>query len=148
MEGDCTDGNTPGEWQNFRAWMTRLDGVVPYSLVLGNHDGLGTAFNDTALFNQYFPLANYSGLSGFGGVFESNKLDNSYHYFGAGGLDWLVLALEFGPRDSVLAWANEVVTNHPAHRVIVTTHAHVFTDDTLHGSSPTHFAVPTKDYGR
>ena len=41
QEGDCTDGNTPAEWVRFKGEMTRLDGVVPYVIAVGNHDGLG-----------------------------------------------------------------------------------------------------------
>lgn len=146
-EGDCTDGNTLPEWQRFKNATSLLDGVVPYALAVGNHDGLGTPASQTELFNQFFPLADYTPRPSFGGVCESNRLDNCFHYFTAGGVDWLVLSLEFGPRDEVLAWANQVVTNHPDRRVIVVTHTHIYEDSTLHGSLPTHNHTPTS-YGR
>ena len=63
-------------------------------------------------------------------------MDNCYHFFSAGGVDWLVFSLEFGPRNEVLAWANQVATNYPNRRVIVLTHTHIYSDNTLHGSSP------------
>ncbi len=147
QEGDCTDGNSFTEWNNFKSQMQRLDGVVPYVLAVGNHDGLNQSFSDTAAFNITFPVTNYQNLPTFGGVFETNRLDNSYHYFSAGGVDWMVLSLEFGPRNAVLDWANQVVTNNPNRRVIIVTHAHLYSDDTLHGSSPTHYWTPTS-YGR
>jgi len=50
--------------------------------------------------------------------------------------------LEFGPRDVVLTWANEVVAAHPERRVIVLTHAHLYPDDTLQGA-PEHQGNPT-----
>jgi hypothetical protein len=146
-EGDCTDGNTSNEWVRTKASMSLLDGAVPYAIAAGNHDGLGTRNNDTALFNKFFPATNYSGLPTFGGMFESNKMDNTYHLFSAGGLDWLVLALEFGPRNEVLAWADAVVTNHPQRKVILVTHTHIYSDNTLHGSSPGHLWTP-HSYGR
>jgi hypothetical protein len=127
--------------------MKRLDGVVPYAIAPGNHDGLGSPTIETELFNAHFPVREYQGRATFGGVFESNKLDNSYHFFRAGGIDWLVLAYEFGPRDEVLAWANQVVASHPGHKVILVTHTHIYSDDTLHGSSATHYWAP-KSYGR
>ena len=43
-----------------------------------------------------------------------------------------MLSLEFGPRDHVLDWANEVVASHPNHRVIVATHDYMFSDETRH----------------
>ena len=146
-EGDLTDWNSSADWANARLSMSVLNGVVPYALAVGNHDGNGSSQNLTGLFNQFFPLSQFQNLPTFGGVFESNRLDNCYHLFSAGGVDWLVLSLEFGPRDGVLAWANDIVTSHPDRRVIVLTHAHVYSDNTLQGSSPWHQANPTS-YGR
>lgn len=146
-EGDCTQQNTLQDWLNFKRYMRLLDGVLPYAVAVGNHDGLGTPLENTALFNQCFPVSSYQDLPTFGGVFEPGKMDNCYHLFSAGGVDWLVLTIEFGPRDSVLEWANQVVADHPDRRVILDTHTHVYSDDTLHGSSPTHFWTPTS-YGR
>jgi hypothetical protein len=142
-EGDLTDDNNAPEWTNARTSMSVLDGVVPYAITVGNHDGLGTSQNQTALFNQFFPLSQYQNLPTFGGVFESNRMDNCYHLFNVGGVDWLLISLEFGPRDSVLAWANQVVTNYPNRRVIVLTHAYLYPDNTLLGSSTNQGAVPT-----
>jgi hypothetical protein len=146
-EGDLTDVNGAADWVNARSSMSWLDGVVPYALTPGNHDGLGWSQNQTTLFNAFFPLNQFQALPTFGGAFESNRMDNTYHLFSAGGVDWLVLALEFGPRDSVLAWAGQVVTNYPDRRVIVVTHAHLYNDNTLQGSLPIHQGNPT-DYGR
>ncbi len=146
-EGDCTDLNSVSEWQNFKAGINLLDGVVPYAIAVGNHDGLNDAAGDTSLFNSYFPVTNHQGRATFGGLFESNKMDNCYHFVTAGGVNWLVLTYEFGPRDAVLDWANQVVTNHPNHRVLLVSHAHVYTDNTLHGSLPAHYWTPTS-YGR
>jgi len=146
-EGDCTQVNSVQDWINFKRYMRLLDGVVPYALALGNHDGLGTPDDDTAVFSQFFPVSSYQNLPTFGGVFEPGKMDNCYHLFSAGGIDWLIVSIEFGPPDPVLDWANQVVASHPDRRVILLTHTHIYSDDTLHGSSPTHFWTPTS-YGR
>ena len=146
-EGDITDSNDAAGWNNAKASMDLLDGVVPYALAVGNHDGLDTGSQNTALFNQYFPLGKFQVLPSFGGVFEPGKMENCYHYLTAGGVNWLILALEFGPRDVVLNWADQVVASHPLHRVIVVSHTHMYYDDTLHGSSPTHGGTP-QSYGR
>ena len=55
-------------------------------------------------------------------------MENSWHEFDTPWGKHLVLALEFGPRDAVLAWAGEAAAAHPDHRVIVTSHAHLFND--------------------
>ena len=131
--GDITNNNTTAEWQNAQTSMRILDGLVPYSVVPGNHDTgtNGSAdVRNTNNFNAYFPVGHYSGTPTFGGVYQSGRYENNYHKFSAGGTNWLVLSLEFGPRRPVLAWANEVVAAHPSHRVIVVTHCYMHFDET------------------
>ena len=148
-EGDIVHNNNHAEWQLADTSMSLLDGVVPYSLLPGNHDmgPNGSAqVRDTTLYNQYFPVARYQNTPTFGGVYpgEPDKYDNNYHIFSAGGTDWLVLSLEFGPRDPVIDWANDVVINHPNHRVIVVTHSYMYHDDSRHSSqwtSPNSYGV-------
>ncbi|WP_199860636.1 metallophosphoesterase [Oceanobacillus damuensis] len=136
--GDIVNNNNVPQWEFAYNAMRALDGVVPYSVTPGNHDmGDNGSANtrDTTLYNTYFPVSDYSGTETFGGVYpaEPDNYDNNFHTFHAGGTDWLVLSLEFGPRDSVLDWANEVVSSHPEHRVIVVTHAYMFSDETRYG---------------
>jgi hypothetical protein len=47
------------------------------------------------------------------------------HYFSAGELDYMVITLDFGAGDPVIAWANEIIAAHPNHNVIITTHAYM-----------------------
>ena len=67
-----------------------------------------------------------------GGFFETGKTDNSWHTFSANGKNWLVLALEWGPRDAVVQWADQVVTDHPDYETMVVTHAYMYNDDTIY----------------
>ena len=135
-EGDITDDNNDVQWQNAVMSMNILDGVVPYALALGNHDGSDVRY--TAPFNTHFPVSRYEDLATFGGVYEPGKLDNSFHLFSAGGTNWLVVALEWAPGPAVLDWANRVVAAHPNRRVMVVTHTYLYSDDTLHGSNHSH----------
>jgi len=139
-EGDITNGNADYQWRNASASMGVLDGVVPYAIVMGNHDmGVGgTCDSRESLFHTYFPVTRYESLHTFGGVYEPGRLDSSYHLFTAEGVDWLVLAIEYLPRDTVLTWANQVVASHPGRRVIVLTHSYLFPDNTLYGNSAGH----------
>jgi hypothetical protein len=130
--GDITNRNTPEQWEVAQEALRVLDGEVPYSLVLGNHDcgpGGNCTTRDTLL-NEYVSLKTISGQRTFGGVKEEGRLDNSYHTFEAGGNKFLVLALEFGPRDETVAWADRIVARYPQHRVLLTTHAYMYYDDT------------------
>ena len=144
-EGDITNGNTEPQWRNAAESMSVLDGVVPYAIVMGNHDmGPGGAceVRDSPLFNEYFPVSRFESLPTFGGTFEAGKLENTYHRFEAAGTGWLIVALEYLPRDRVLQWANDVIASHPDRRVLMLTHSHVCNDATLHGSRPDHGSKP------
>ncbi len=134
QQGDITDDNVEAQWQVAAEAMNRLDHKVPYAFVMGNHDlGRNSDVRDSELFNRFFPYGKYAKMPHFGGAYQENKMDNTWHTFNAGGIDWLVLCLEFGPRNCVLDWANEVVEQHPRHKVIVNTHAYMYSDDTRMG---------------
>jgi 3',5'-cyclic AMP phosphodiesterase CpdA len=134
-EGDITDNNVVPQWDNALRSMNMLNGVVPYAIAPGNHDygPNGFATNRTSMFNEtrYFgPDSPYAAQSSVGGFFESAQTDNSYHKFSDGKHDWLVLALEWGPRDAVVDWANKIVQANPDRLAMLVTHAYMYNDDT------------------
>jgi hypothetical protein len=136
-EGDIVNNNNVTQWNNARPALDRMNGIVPYALAPGNHDygPNGSSTTRDTLFHepQYFgPGTPYASQPSIGGFFEAGKTDNSWHTFNAGGSDWLVLALEFGPRDEVVAWANDVVEANPDHKAILVTHAYMYFDDTIY----------------
>lgn len=148
--GDITNHNLPGEWMVAQDAMAVMDGKVPYTLCVGNRD-MGTgglaADRNTALFNQYFPYSKYSKVAGFGGVFEANKMDNSWFTLEhPSGYKFLVLSLEFAPRNEVIAWAKTIVEAHSLYNVIIVTHAYLYSDNQRWSASHGHDAVPD-DYG-
>lgn len=130
--GDITADNLEPQWEVARRAMSRLDGVVPYALVGGNHDygPKGNSANRETFFNQYFPVTDYEKWPTFGGAMEPGKIDNTYHLFEAGGRKWIVLAMEWAPRDEAVAWADQVLTAHPDRYGILITHAYLYADDT------------------
>ncbi|HEY3391924.1 MAG TPA: metallophosphoesterase [Lacipirellulaceae bacterium] len=132
--GDITNNNTHDQWKNAEAAMRLLDDQVPYFFTLGNHDygENGGAMDRTTFFHQYFPRDKYSSRPDFGGSYdrEPDRFDNGYYFFNAGDRAFLVLSLEFGPRNDVVRWANEVVDEHADKSVILITHAFVYYDDT------------------
>ncbi len=112
------------QWTDAKEAISLMDGVVPYSLIRGDgHDGI-------ELFNQYF--GNHEGYTqNIAGYYEEGRIDNVYHTFKVGNVDYLLLCLDHGTKDGPIAWANEVVAAHPTHRVIVTTHHYMESDGTL-----------------
>ncbi len=131
--GDVTNHNTVSEWENAARAMMELDRHVPYFLVLGNHDysERGGCRDRTTLANNYFPVSHFRTQSTFGGTYdrEPDRIENSYHLFSAEGRNFIVLALEFGPRKDVVRWANEVVGKHQDREAILITHAYMYYDD-------------------
>ena len=89
--GDLTNRNTPEQWAVVQKAFHMLDGVVPYALVTGNHDyghDGDTSSRDSGL-NQVFPVSDWTKRPTFGGLYDPERLDNTYHLFSAGGKDWL-----------------------------------------------------------
>lgn len=147
-EGDIVDNHDPvvGQWLKATPVVRSLDGVVPYALALGNHD-VYTVDRTAWEFNIYFPFKSFQDWLNLGGTFDAKAgVLNAYYVFQAGGLNWLIFALEPFPRDVVLEWVNRVADAHPSHNIIMVTHSHVYPDDTLVGSSPDHLYTCT-DYG-
>ncbi len=134
-EGDIVQTDAPEEWAIAKKAMSILDGIVPYCMCLGNHDmgfekadnkyGGNIAGNRTTHFNKYFPREKFAKRREFGGTFDPDRHDNSWYHFEAAGLKFLIVALEYHPRDEVLDWANRVVAEHPEHRAIVLTHSYL-----------------------
>ena len=131
-EGDITNRNNEAEWTNARNGFSLMDGVVPYAIVPGNHDNgpNGSASTRDSMLGTYFPVEQIKKQPTFGGFFERTKPDNSYHLFSAGGRDWLVIALEWAPRDRVVQWANAVLDKYPNRSAMIITHAYLYSDDT------------------
>ncbi len=128
--GDLVNGDVAGQWSQASNALALLDGQVPYAVVPGNHDYGGFYPSRTTGLNAYFPPSRFAGEPSFGGVKDAGRLENSYHLFSAGGVDWLVLALEFGPRNAAVAWADSVAEQFPDRRIIYLTHAYLYDDDT------------------
>lgn len=127
----------PYQWINANKAMSILDGVVPYCFALGNHDLVNRADEGSGIvrestnFNNTFPYSRYENKSWFGGRMKDDgflpkdNYDNSYHFFSAGGKEFMVIALEVAPTDGMLEWANEVVRSHPDKKTIVITHSYL-----------------------
>ncbi len=123
--GDIVQTDHPGEWQIADKAFKTIDGAVPYVLALGNHDlAGGRADSRETRFNDHFPPSRLKTDANRGGHFGGGN-ENHYVLFEAGGMKFLIVALEFAPRDVVLEWANRIVARHADRRAIVVTHAYL-----------------------
>ncbi|MCF7817538.1 MAG: metallophosphoesterase [Kiritimatiellales bacterium] len=134
-EGDITHLCTEPEWEVADQAMSIIDGLVPYCMVMGNHDyeqGKPSQRN-SAQFNKHFGSQRFGKEPWYGGNFGEGN-ENAFYRIHVEGADFIVLCLEFGPRDEVLEWANQVVSQNKDHKVIVVTHSYTYSDDTRVGT--------------
>ncbi len=131
-EGDVTNTNTVKQWVNARASMDNLtDAGIPFAIAPGNHDygSRGKTADRTSYLNEYFSPRDYTATDTLL-LYESGHIDNSAHIFSVDETSFLVLALEFGPRDDVVRWADDVLSAHPNHTALLVTHAYMYHNNT------------------
>lgn len=125
--GDLTDDNTPVQWNRVTEAFGLLEDIMPYMIAQGNHDmtanGGGQAADRVSTrINQYFPVESMPWVRG---TYPEGRIENSYATFEFQGERFLIVSLEFGPRDEALEWANDVVSAHPDHTTIMITHSNI-----------------------
>ena len=119
--GDITDQSLDREWNLAMYNIRRMaDAGIPFSLTRGNHDTVDT-------FNKNYSYSEFS--SSVEGSFDDSML-NTWQKFSVGNRKYIVFALDFGPSDDVLSWAEEIIVAHPDHNVIITTHSYLYRDGT------------------
>ena len=114
--GDIVDDALELEqWNIADRELGRLDGVVPYGVLPGNHD------TPTTLYNEFFSPRRFRSEPWYGGNYRNNN-ENSYQRISVAGMKFLFLHLRFNPSSGAVDWARDVVRDHPDHYVIMTTH--------------------------
>ncbi|MFT4216799.1 MAG: metallophosphoesterase [Micropruina sp.] len=142
--GDVVDwGNVaPAQYTRAKNGLSPLNGKIPYSLTVGNHDtaavcaggsacpgaNASVTVRDTTAFNNAFTESYFTNMKG---QFEAGKVDNSYSTFSAAGQKWMVLNLELWARPAAIAWAKKVVAANLDYNVIVATHSYMDSSGTI-----------------
>ena len=111
------------EWANDIAAISKMNGVVPYSITRGNHDALAAGVN------KYFTddyKNQFTANTDAAGFFGNQGVANSYRAVNIGGTDYLFVTLNYNPTDAVLEEAGAIIEQYPNHRVIITTHAYMY----------------------
>lgn len=129
--GDIVEcGDELSEWENAKRAYDIIDATdLPYAPVIGNHDYDGAcgapAGRPTGNYNLYFGPSRFAGKSWYRGHFPANSNENFFLRFTVDGEEYLVLALEWVPRNSTVAWAEQVIQSQGSSNVLVTTHEHL-----------------------
>jgi hypothetical protein len=134
-DGIRTNLTSKQQWSAVARSFGRLDGKVPYITALGNHDYGYTGIDERRIsyFDQFFPedknrltqkMLREVGLNSQGRPTTENAF---FEFKSPKGKKYLVLTLEFAPRDTTIAWASNVVAQdkYKDHTVIVLTHSYL-----------------------
>lgn len=121
------DGYREEEWNNADAAMKKIDGVVPYSILAGNHDLLKEG-DGYAVYLSHFGPDRFAGQDE---ILWYGKGEASARILQTGGKSYLILALGFNPDEAVVDWANQILERYRDMPAILTTHNYLHADGTL-----------------
>lgn len=125
--GDIVEnGDLESEWIVADQAMSHMDGVVPYGIVIGNHDFYdewGNPQLGSPLYNKYFPESRFSAYPWWGG-FSPDSL-SSYQVFTTPLGEFLYLHLTVDSPPPAIQWAQQVLNEHPGMPTMVTTHVYL-----------------------
>ncbi|UCE50532.1 MAG: hypothetical protein JSW47_10285, partial [Phycisphaerales bacterium] len=142
--GDIVEnGGNLNEWNHADAAMSKLDGVVPYGVAVGNHDLDGLGGDRSTNFRIYFGPERFRDHPGYGGH-SANGL-NSYHFFEGGGYTFLSLHLDLDIPDDAIAWAQDIMDLYPSCPTIISTHIHL--SNSSSGREASAYARPNGNSG-
>ncbi len=144
------------QWQNAQSAISVLNGKVPYIMSAGNHDfGTNNAENRNTRLNDFFQASDNSLVDpAQGGIlqgfFEPGKLENAYYELTApDGREMVIFSLEWGPRQQVVNWANQIAgqAKFADHTAVLLTHAYMYHDGARHDWNRNLDADPNNDQG-
>ncbi|MEM9415376.1 MAG: serine/threonine protein phosphatase [Planctomycetota bacterium] len=148
------------QWAAAKRAISVLDGHVPYILCTGNHDyGMRNAEDRQTHFNTFFGAAdNPLNSDGQGGgilrgmgpnAFGAHTLENAYFELeGPDGRDFLIVVVEFGPREQAVQWAKRIA-DRPAfadHTAVLLTHTYLSHND-AYDASPFSYPIASDTHG-
>ena len=120
------------EWARARDALDRLDGVVPYSVAVGDHEYDPEEYKDGSVANYlaHFGPQRYAEYDWYLGSHDAGL--SHLQTFTAGGRTFLHLAVEWEPTGTIddpsspLGWARAVLEANPGVPTIITTHAYLW----------------------
>ncbi len=133
-DGETVNQPSKKQWAAVAHAFNRLDGKVPYVLAAGNHDyGYSNISVRRSNYNTYFPvdknfktqkLIREAGLNAEGIPTMENA---AFEFTSPQGRKFLLLTLEFAPRDTIIAWAKKVTGQeaYKNHTAIILTHSYL-----------------------
>jgi len=136
LNPDGINGNLPStaQWEAVSKAFGKLDEKIPYILTTGNHDyGFVSAENRNTNFDRYFPVTknrkNQAILKdvGFNSDHMPTLANATFEFVSPQGKKYLILVLEFAPRDEMIDWAKSIIgkEQYQDHTVVLLTHSYL-----------------------
>lgn len=136
--GDITDDGEkfPQQWVNAADAMYRLEKPqpgypqgIPYGMAVGNHDQTKSQYplsGTTEYYNKYFGIAHFKGKKWYGGHYMNNN-DSHYDLFSAGGMDFIVIYMEYDSYDEDIEnlnkWTSGLLEKYHNRKAILVSHS-------------------------
>jgi len=117
--GDITEKNSIAEYERVKKAYELIDGVVPFSIIRGNHDRANLS---SAVYDAHITQAKYG--DEITGAFDTSMC-NTYRILQIGQVKYLFMNLDYLLLDPVLEWANNVISENTDCQVIVSTHIYM-----------------------
>lgn len=136
--GDFVIPANASTWSYAKLALNTIDVLnIPFFSSVGNHDYEDAPFSNIPAsrplvdYNANFGTAFYEAKSWWaGGWQDAGKSENGYLLITLGGQDYIILALDFGPRQATLDWANTILTTYADRDAILLIHTYMFRDTT------------------
>ncbi|QEU12323.1 lamin tail domain-containing protein [Dermabacter vaginalis] len=100
------------------------DAKLPYGVLAGNHD-VGHHNNDYSKYYEYFGKDRYENNPWYGGSYKNNR--GHYDLVSAGGQDYIILYMGWGPGDDEIKWMNDVLAQYPERIAFIELHEYMLT---------------------
>ncbi len=152
--GDITETNDAAQWRIAREALAPIQESVPLVVSPGNHDlgAGGTARDRSSMLGSFFPIAETAAAPGFVESFEGAP-GNTAWFFSGERHEYVLIGVEFAPRDAVVRWVRDVLAANPTRIGIVATHAYLdadgrrydHADDSVQAFCPYEYGVSTVD---
>lgn len=135
------NGNVPSrlQWKAVSRAFERFDNIYPYIPVTGNHDyGIEACENRQSEFPIVFNIERNNNqwskhlVEVANNAFGIPTLENAaFEFYGKNWGNYMIISLEFSPRDEVLDWAKKVCDKFPNYKVFIITHSLMNTKSNL-----------------
>ncbi|MBF4995381.1 lamin tail domain-containing protein [Arthrobacter gandavensis] len=124
--GDIVDeSDKQYQWENADAAYRQLDEAgLPYGVLAGNHD-VGHKTGDYGAFSNWFGAKRFSQNPWYGGTYQDNR--GHYDLITAGGIDFIMLYMGWGPADEEIDWMNSILEKYPERTAVLNLHEYLLT---------------------